>query len=132
MSTPREHLAWLIWCYAQGYRTPEDREFLKPIFEEPLSTYPRDVKYRESLLQMADETLALVKNEFEPTIWFRVIRGEDELYLETSDEKEAREAVEDGCRLQRMYLLTETEWRDVPPSIPSDVYRAEGKTCSSD
>lgn len=60
MTTPREHLAWLMWCYRQGYSNPIDREILTNwMGDDPASLVPEDAEERDHLLVMADEILAL-------------------------------------------------------------------------
>lgn len=57
--TERSTLAWLIWCFSEGYVTPYDREIMTNWLEEPLvSMNPADVELRENLLAMADQVLA--------------------------------------------------------------------------
>lgn len=61
----RHHLAWLIWCWQEGYKTPEDRAvgggnwMMDP--DEKL--HPDDIRDRAALLQMADEVLAALAQE---------------------------------------------------------------------
>jgi hypothetical protein len=45
--------------------------------------------------------------------WWRVIDPDGELWCETSREPEARAAVRPGDRLQRRWVATLEEWRDV-------------------
>ncbi len=60
MTTPREHLAWLMWCYQQGYTNAEDRAILTNWFlDDPANDHREDAKLRVELLAMADEILAL-------------------------------------------------------------------------
>jgi len=47
-----------------------------------------------------------------PTGWWRVIAADRSLWLETSDEQEARDAVRPGDKLQQQYSWTAEEWRD--------------------
>lgn len=57
----RIHLAWLIWCYEQGYTLAEDREILSNwLLDDPASLHPDDLRDRGGLLAMADEVLALL------------------------------------------------------------------------
>lgn len=64
---PREHLAWLMWCYEQGYTNPADRAILTNwMGDDPATLTPNDVKTRRALLGMADEILALVADREEP------------------------------------------------------------------
>lgn len=59
--TPRERLAWLMWCYQQGYTNAEDRAILTNwMLEDPATLHPDDAKLRVHLLAMADEVLRLI------------------------------------------------------------------------
>jgi hypothetical protein len=64
MTDARTHLAYLIWCYTEGYLTPEDRETSGPNWLEAWNAdadqHPDDVENRNALLGMADEILALL------------------------------------------------------------------------
>jgi hypothetical protein len=54
----RKHLAWLMWCYSEGYVTNEDREILTNWMDYPSNRlHPDDVKTRDGLLSMAGEIL---------------------------------------------------------------------------
>jgi hypothetical protein len=60
--TQREHLAWLMYCYQQGYTNPADRAILTNwMRDDPATLHPDDVPLQRSLLGMADEILAQVK-----------------------------------------------------------------------
>lgn len=52
--------------------------------------------------------------EFKPSRWWRVLDSGRNLWRETSVEREAREAMQDGFKLQRLYerRVTYYEWRD--------------------
>jgi len=55
----RVHLAWLMWCFEEGYRTAEDRVIMEnwiALPDEALSL--DDVITKENLLAMADEIIA--------------------------------------------------------------------------
>lgn len=55
----REHLAWLMYCYAEGYTAPADRAVLTNwMSESDESLLPEDRRTKHSLLAMADEVLA--------------------------------------------------------------------------
>jgi len=61
MTTPREHLAWLMWCYQQGYTNGEDRAGMTNwLLEDPDTLHADDAKLRPHLLAMADEILRLI------------------------------------------------------------------------
>jgi hypothetical protein len=61
MTHAREHLAWLIWCFDQGYVNPRDRAILTNwLLDDPARLNPHDAKLRLQLLAMADEILALL------------------------------------------------------------------------
>jgi len=54
----RYRLAWLMWCFDQGYRTPEDRALMTNWMLEPDDQqHPDDLVEKEQLLRMADEVL---------------------------------------------------------------------------
>jgi hypothetical protein len=57
--TARERLAWLMYCYQQGYTSPEDRAILTNwMRDDPDQLTEDDITLREGLLGMADEILA--------------------------------------------------------------------------
>lgn len=60
-ATPREHLAWLMYCYREGYRTSEERAHLTNWMatDDPSGEHPDDIRLRDGLLTMADEVLDL-------------------------------------------------------------------------
>jgi hypothetical protein len=61
---PREHLAWLMYCYQQGYTNPIDRACLTNWMADPDDQlHPDDIVLRRHLLGMADEILALLAQE---------------------------------------------------------------------
>lgn len=63
-TTTREHLAWLMWCYDQGYSNPADRAILTNwIRNDPATLTPGDVRTRRELLTMADEILAILARQ---------------------------------------------------------------------
>lgn len=53
----RTHLAYLMWCYGQGYVKAEDRLGTNWIEEDAAQLHPDDVVLRERLLEMAGEIL---------------------------------------------------------------------------
>lgn len=58
---PRIHLAWLMYCYQQGYTAPVDRAGLTNwLGDHPSTLHPDDVERQRDLLRMADEILALI------------------------------------------------------------------------
>jgi hypothetical protein len=58
---PRVLLAWLMWCYDQGYTNPADRAILENwLGADPATLHPDDVVKQQALLGMADEILALL------------------------------------------------------------------------
>lgn len=60
-SSARVHLAWLMWCYQQGYVKAEDRAGMTNwLLEDPMTLHPDDAALRPHLLAMADEVLARV------------------------------------------------------------------------
>jgi hypothetical protein len=61
MSDARLTLAWLMWCYGQGYTHPDDRAILHNWMGDDASMLTAvDVIERDRLLVMADEILAAV------------------------------------------------------------------------
>lgn len=58
----RQQLAWLMWCYAEGYRTSEDRELMENWMGEHQDN-AEDEATRQTLLAMADEVLAALDAE---------------------------------------------------------------------
>ena len=62
MIDARSHLAWLIYCYAEGYVTKEDRAILTNwLLDDPETLVPSDRVLRSHLLTMADEVLATLE-----------------------------------------------------------------------
>lgn len=60
----RTHLAWLMWCFQQGYVKAEDRVGMTNwvvLPDEELSL--DDVITKENLLMMSDEVLAALAEE---------------------------------------------------------------------
>lgn len=63
-ATARVTLAWLMWCYEQGYADPADRAILTNFMADDPDTHsPGDAETMRSLLAMADEVLAIVAAE---------------------------------------------------------------------
>lgn len=63
-SAARERLAWLMWCYQQGYTDPEDRVIITNwMANDPAILTADDVEEREHLLTMADEVLDALAEE---------------------------------------------------------------------
>lgn len=64
VSEARFHLAWLMWCFKEGYTKAEDRAILDNWLLGDLTTmHPEDVKLRSELLRAADEVLAALGGE---------------------------------------------------------------------
>lgn len=58
MPEGREHLAWLMYCYQQGYVKAEDRAILANwLLDDPATLHPDDAALHPHLLAMADEIL---------------------------------------------------------------------------
>jgi len=58
----RAEVAWLIWCLAEGYIKPEDREILTNwLLEDPATLHVNDVVAKPHLLAMADQVIDLVR-----------------------------------------------------------------------
>ena len=58
----RLHLAWLLWCFNEGYVNAEDRAIMTNwLLADPANLHPDDVALRPHLLAMADEVLALIR-----------------------------------------------------------------------
>jgi len=51
--------------------------------------------------------------EWEQGRWWRVLDERGKLWCETSSEREAREAMRPGDKLQALWTKLETEWRDM-------------------
>lgn len=60
----RVHLAWLMWCYQEGYRTVEDRAIMENWMGEHQDN-AEDEATRQILLTMADEVLDALEAEQE-------------------------------------------------------------------
>jgi hypothetical protein len=60
--TARERLAYLMWCYQEGYVKAEDRAIGDGnwLLLDASELHPDDVELREHLLVMADEVLRLI------------------------------------------------------------------------
>lgn len=58
----RVHLAWLMWCYQEGYKTAEDRAIMENWMGEHQDN-AEDEATRQILLTMADEVLAALADE---------------------------------------------------------------------
>ena len=57
-----ERLAWLMWCYAEGYTDANDRALSTNwLLDDPATLHPDDVTARADLLHMANEILALLE-----------------------------------------------------------------------
>jgi hypothetical protein len=57
----RYHLAWLMWCFHQGYIKAEDRVGMENwLLDDPATLHPADAALVPYLLEMADEVLRLV------------------------------------------------------------------------
>lgn len=49
---------------------------------------------------------------FKPTRWWRTVGPDGKVWCESSDEKEVREHMREGDKLQRLYARTEYDWKD--------------------
>lgn len=56
----RHHLAWLFWCWNEGYRTVEDRALMENWMVEHQDN-AEDEATRQQMLSMADELLAYLR-----------------------------------------------------------------------
>ena len=64
MPSARVHLAWLMWCFEEGYTKAEDRAILTNwLLRRNSSMHPNDIELRDNLLAMADEILAALEAE---------------------------------------------------------------------
>ncbi len=63
MGEMRLHMAWLMWCYSEGYKNPDDRAILTNWMTDLSQENERDRIDAEHLLQMADEIFAAVLGE---------------------------------------------------------------------
>jgi hypothetical protein len=60
---PVAHLAWLMWCYKQGYTNAEDRAILTNwMRDDPATLTPHDIAERAHLLEMAAEILESLRD----------------------------------------------------------------------
>ena len=58
----RDEVGWLLWCFAQGYVHPEDREGMVNWFRSDASVlHPDDVVEREAYRASADLLLAQLR-----------------------------------------------------------------------
>ena len=54
----RTHLAWLLWCFGEGYANAADRAILANwLLDDPATLHADDAALRPHLLEMADEVL---------------------------------------------------------------------------
>ncbi len=58
----RVHLAWLMWCWNEGYRTIEDRALMENWFGEHQDN-AEDEATRQHMLTMAGEVLDTLEAE---------------------------------------------------------------------
>lgn len=77
-------------------------------------------------------------DDYQPGRWWRVTAPDGSLWCETSDEDEARQALRPGDTLERLFVLTRSEWRPVseaadpppaddgPPPGPAAPYMGGG------
>jgi hypothetical protein len=65
-----------------------------------------------SIRKGQEEEMKILDEEFKPTRWWRVISPDGKLWCETSDEKEARESMRPGDKLQRLHQKTDYLWGD--------------------
>jgi hypothetical protein len=63
-----------------------------------------------------DEMLAELERQYNgewfQTRWWRVVGPDGELWMESSDPEECREAMRPGDTLQHLYAREDKEWRD--------------------
>jgi len=70
MKVTRTHLAWLIWCFCEGYGNAGDRAVLTNWVEgDPTKLTNEDVATRDHLLAMADEVLAILRERVAVIPW---------------------------------------------------------------
>jgi hypothetical protein len=110
--TPREQLAWLMWCYQQGYTRQDDRaSHSNWMADDPSTLTDHDIKERDHLLAMADEILTLVpppsRRMF--SITYRAMRN-GKVWCEGSDPEEIRDSGGDTLLKQETYLAS-TGWQ---------------------
>lgn len=61
-ATPREEVAWLLWCISEGYIKAEDRAIMTNWFtEDPRTLTEHDWVLRAHLLDMADIVIKEVR-----------------------------------------------------------------------
>lgn len=121
--TAREQLAWLMYCYQQGYADPADRAVLSNwMRDDPATLTEDDLRLQRELLAMADEVLALLPgqaDEWKADPWWRVVRdipspGRADIWSESSDEDAERAALATApwpARLERWHRRVDHEWR---------------------
>lgn len=61
--SPREHLAWLIWCYGQGYNAVDRASIPNWMGDDPATLTDDDIRTQRELLASADEILALLARD---------------------------------------------------------------------
>ena len=100
----RYEIAWRIWCWQQGYGKAEDREGLSNWMRDPDDhIHETDLRDREDLLQIADEVIALAKEEYQTRRAFLI------------------EIAEETCRLAEETLeLVKEEHQRSKPVIQND------------
>jgi hypothetical protein len=60
----RLHLAWLMYCFQEGYVRAEDRAPMTNwLLHDPAMLNPLDLEQRDALLVAADEVLAALRQE---------------------------------------------------------------------
>lgn len=65
----RAHVAWLMWCFNEGYVNAVDRVGMKNwLLDDPAKLHPDDAALRPHLLAMADELIAAMQSEAGSTV----------------------------------------------------------------
>jgi len=72
-------------------------------------------KYVKAGIELSERLLESVSHEadeFQAGRWWKVLGPDGELWCETSNEREAREALRPGDKLHRLYEAEKSEWRE--------------------
>ena len=69
----RYEIAWIIWCYQQGYKTAEDRAILHNWLRDDDSVLTKiDIKQRDDCLSMADLFIILAEENEQTILGYKI------------------------------------------------------------